>query len=75
MSHIKNITRATKAYHILSEATNVHLELTEMIARLGRAPADDSQSWRALFAAFKALTGKTFTLGTIGIDRHKCPEP
>lgn len=58
MSHINKITRAGKAYHILAQATNVHLELTEMVARLVM-----TETYRPLFAAYKALTGETFSLG------------
>jgi len=57
MSHINNITRATKAYHILSDATNVHLNLTDMIDRLAQ-----TETWKPLFAAYKALTGETFSV-------------
>jgi hypothetical protein len=58
MSYIDNITRATKAYRILSQATNVHLDLAEQINRLA-----ETQTWKPLFAAYKALTGETFRLG------------
>ena len=54
MSHINNITRATKAYHILADATNYHLSLTDMIERL--ALHGGSQH---LFASYKALTGES----------------
>ncbi len=57
MSHINKITRATKAYHILAEATNVHLELTEMIHRLIL-----TDTFRPIFAARKALTGETMPM-------------
>ena len=65
MSHIDNITRATKAYHILSQATNVHLDLFEQIERLGQ-----TETYPPLFAAYKALTGETFSLG---LSSHLMP--
>lgn len=54
MSHIDNEVRATKAYHILVQATNVHLDLTEMIQRLANYGGK-----KTLVAAYKALTGET----------------
>ncbi len=65
MSHIDNITRATKAYHILSQATNVHLDLHDQINRLY-----ETDTYRPLFAAYKALTGETFSLG---LSSHLMP--
>ena len=54
MSHIDNTTRATKAYHILADATNVHLNLIDMIDRLTLYGGSQH-----LLAAYKALTGET----------------
>ena len=53
MSYIDDTVRATKAYHILAQATNVHLDLVEMIERLSMG---DGQ--QILCAAGKALTDK-----------------
>ncbi len=58
MSHIDNITRATKAYHILAEGTNYHLDLVEMIERLYHADGH-----QLLIAAGKALTGRSIPKG------------
>ncbi len=57
MSHIDNITRATKASNILAQATNVHLDLHEQINRLAA-----TKTWSPLFAAYKALTGEAFSV-------------
>jgi len=58
MSHIDNITRATKAYHILAQATNYHLDLVEMIERLFHH--DGEQHLRS---SCKALSGHAFPKG------------
>ena len=65
MSYIDNITRATKASNILAQATNVHLDLNEQINRLY-----ETDTYRPLFAAYKALTGETFSLG---LSSHLMP--
>jgi D-serine dehydratase len=65
MSYIDNEVRATKASNILALATNVHLDLNEQINRLY-----ETDTFRPLFAAYKALTGETFSLG---LSSHLMP--
>ncbi len=64
MSYIDNEVRATKAANILALATNVHLDLHDAINRLY-----ETDTYRPLFAAYKALTGETFGM----ISSHLMP--